>query len=482
MEKEIILSKKIESISPVLLPEVRASMWQKIESSLIKSKPQPTPSPFLVGILTFRSMTAFILLLTLALGGGATALASDAARPGDLLFPLDRALEDVHLNLAFSTPAREALTKKLTAERLQELRDIINEEVTISPSNVSAGTVATSTDEVNTALSIDTVVFNDTTVIRMEQDGQTFYFETEATTTTDVIVAILGRFPILTVDQITEALTLSIGDRESMPNDKGVIVLSNGGEKRINHAVEEILHFLDKTSDNDSNRKNLMAQLSKEVSGVTGKAEVRHNKDGVHIGSADSKVEITMGDDGTSQVSVRGSGDRIRVEEKDDAVSVRTAEVSDKNEEKSESSQKVDANIAFEVEAKIFNDTTVVKMSFGDQVVSFTTVDDTKADIISAIKEQFPSLTEEQISSQLKIEVENRQSKPEDSGKKEVIVAPLIAPVVGTSTEEQHDDGNKREGDSYESKDKQSDSNITNIKLGEEDHSSRGNDSKANGD
>ena len=477
MEKEIILSKKIESVSPVLSPEVRNLMWQKIGLSLSKHKQQPTPSPFLVNFITYKSMTALILLLTIVLGGGATALASDASRPGDLLFPLDRALEDVQLNLTFSAVAFESLTKKLTSERLQELREIINEEVTISPSNILNGEVVTSSDATPTNLFITATVFSNTTVIKMEQDGQTFYFETKATTLADVIEVVQERFPILSGVQIIEAITLLVKDRESLPNDKGVVVLSKNGEKRINKAVKEVLRFLNKTSNDDLVRKNQMAQLSMEVAGVTGDAEVQHNIDGIHIGSADSKLEIKMGDDGTSQISVRGSDDRVRVEEKDDDVFVRTAKVSDENNEDAKSKEKAETNVSFQVEAKIFTDTTIVRIEFGDQKALFTTVADTRADIISAIKEQIPSLTEGQINSQLKIEVKDRKSKLEDVGKNDV-VTPLDSSVVNTSAKEKHIKDVKQGDNSY--RDELSDSRTTDNEREENNFSQENDDEKDN--
>ncbi len=170
-------------------------------------------------------MTAFVVALILIIGGGGTALASDAARPGDFLFPLERSLEDIKVRLALSDESREQIIKDLTEERLQELREIIDEEIDISVSGTvdDEGVTDTASSTVQT-LMIEADVFTDTTVIKIEINGKEFYFETTASTREDIMSAIIARFPVLTMEQIESRLDLEVENRVSRPKDRGIQV------------------------------------------------------------------------------------------------------------------------------------------------------------------------------------------------------------------------------------------------------------------
>src|SRR3989344_8662167 len=72
-------------------------------------------------------MIPLFLALIIALGVGGTVVASDFARPGDLLFPVDRTVEDVRF--AFTPEERKAELKiKFANERLDEFESIISDE------------------------------------------------------------------------------------------------------------------------------------------------------------------------------------------------------------------------------------------------------------------------------------------------------------------------------------------------------------------
>ena len=71
-------------------------------------------------------MPLIIIILAL-IGAGGAAVASDSARPGDLLFPIDRSIEDIRFAL---TPekGRAELKIKFVEERLDEIESILEEE------------------------------------------------------------------------------------------------------------------------------------------------------------------------------------------------------------------------------------------------------------------------------------------------------------------------------------------------------------------
>jgi hypothetical protein len=158
MEENII--NKIESEQPRLSSHERSILWQRIETSLL-SGVQPVVSPYNFFItLNYKTMTAFALVLLLVITGGGTAYASNAARPGDTLYTVDRALEDIQLRLAVSDDSKNKLTQKLTQERLQELRDIIEEETIVSESNSTDDELATFKDggQVRVSTAVDAIL------------------------------------------------------------------------------------------------------------------------------------------------------------------------------------------------------------------------------------------------------------------------------------------------------------------------------------
>jgi hypothetical protein len=100
----------------------------------------PVSSPYFSYYFSFKPMSYVALVLVLLLGATGTVAASGSAKPGDLLFPIDVATEQVRLALA-SDGQKEALQNQFINERFSELKEIVNEETV-------ATTTGTSTDEV----------------------------------------------------------------------------------------------------------------------------------------------------------------------------------------------------------------------------------------------------------------------------------------------------------------------------------------------
>lgn len=321
MQKEKDIVTIVESLRPQLSREERDLLWNKLEHHL--PVPQSIPSPFLFRFVAQNRMVLVALSFMLIVGGGGTALASDASRPGDFLFPLERALEDVRLRMTLSDETRAELTKNFTEERLHELREIIDEEIVVSSSNavsdsVVAGAVASSTVM---ALEIEADVFTDTTVVKIELDGRKFYFETTVIARDEVVAFIWEKFPMLTDAQIDTALWFEVKDRASRPKDRGIAMLSSGGEERIAVAVQAILGFLDKAEPDNARHDELISTIANEIGTFE---KVRRNNDSVQIGNDESRFEIEIKDDGDSRVEVRDGKSRVRIEEKDGEVRVRT--------------------------------------------------------------------------------------------------------------------------------------------------------------
>lgn len=75
-----------------------------------------------------KSMTSLAIGLVVLLALGGTVVASDAARPGDMLYPLDRASEEVRLSITGDADAKAELRARHAEERMEEVESIVEEE------------------------------------------------------------------------------------------------------------------------------------------------------------------------------------------------------------------------------------------------------------------------------------------------------------------------------------------------------------------
>ncbi len=461
-EKDII--EKIESSTPEFSRADKVRVWNAIEATLPKSG--FIKSPFLFSRVSRHAMSPFIVALIVVLCGGGTAFASDSARPGDLLFPLDRKIEDVRLRLALTENGREALRKSLSNERMQELRDIIDESLLVSNTGSSTRTFShTGTTSAETFLQIEADIFTDTTVIKIEENDRKSYFETDARTRSAIIDAIKGAYPSLTTEQIDAELNLEVEDRASRPKDRGVISLEAQGEERVSLAVEEILSFLDDASLSEESRDELLTGLFSEVDDVT------HHRGGSSRDDNGNRFEIRTNDDGESRIEIREGDARVRIEEKDGEVRVETREGDDDNESEHQESRhesdddvpsaRVSQSAFLQIEADIFTDTTVIKIEENDRKSYFETDARTRSAIIDAIKGAYPSLTTEQIDAELNLEVEDRASRPKDAGLDEA--------------EEDDNSGSGHSGGSDDDSDDVEDDDEDSDNSGKGSHSGKGN-------
>jgi hypothetical protein len=92
------------------------------------------PSPyFSLRTLLGNSRVLVAALLVVLLGTGGTVAASESARPGDFLFPIERATEQLRLTIA-SAEKRGELEAEFLDKRFVELGELLDEEVFASSS------------------------------------------------------------------------------------------------------------------------------------------------------------------------------------------------------------------------------------------------------------------------------------------------------------------------------------------------------------
>jgi len=74
-------------------------------------------------------MMSLGIALVVLLAAGGTVAVSDAARPGDVLFPIDRAAEEVRLSFTSNAEAKADLRARFAEERVAEFEEIVAEEM-----------------------------------------------------------------------------------------------------------------------------------------------------------------------------------------------------------------------------------------------------------------------------------------------------------------------------------------------------------------
>jgi len=120
------IEKYLKNMKPKPLTKKEQNMlWSKIEKDI---RPRWGGS-----FSIFRQRFALATFLTLAIiaTSGATVLAADSAKPGDLLFPIDIAVEKVQLVISFGEKKNE-LKIKFSEERVEEARAVLISEPSLS--------------------------------------------------------------------------------------------------------------------------------------------------------------------------------------------------------------------------------------------------------------------------------------------------------------------------------------------------------------
>jgi len=120
-------------------------LWQTIVNQLPAKKHQS-----ILFSLFFkpRVMLGIFIALMLTLGGTATVQAANSSAPGDILFPLDRTIENLRLKIASDTK-KEELKVKFSQERIDEINHIITEIETDGNMTIDQSVKVTSTSTVS---------------------------------------------------------------------------------------------------------------------------------------------------------------------------------------------------------------------------------------------------------------------------------------------------------------------------------------------
>ncbi|MDO8885389.1 DUF5667 domain-containing protein [Candidatus Oleimmundimicrobium sp.] len=106
------------------------------------------PKKFSSAMPVFLQVAAAILIVVLLSGG--TVMASASSLPGDLLYPVKIATEEVQLFLTFNKTAKAELHLKFAEKRLNEIKAIDQDEIDVNLDNI----VSSMTKHLNKAMNL----------------------------------------------------------------------------------------------------------------------------------------------------------------------------------------------------------------------------------------------------------------------------------------------------------------------------------------
>lgn len=290
------IEEKIEKNTPALSADEKRALWSKINTAVLQKS---VPSPFFISFIKTRAAVPAVLALVFLLGTAGTVAASGKARPGDLLFPIDQAVEGVRLAFAGDDIARVELKRQFAEERMEELRSLLAEDQA-----KVVTTAATTTVSAEMSLEVEADVFTDITIVKVEIDDRKSVFETTANTRESVVDEILSRF---TIDRarVEDVLVFTIEDRKSRVSEH----VATDSDTRVSSSLQLLDTLLTDLSDIERSRI-----ISEVVNEFTTAGRVR-------IDGNDVRIKIkNEGDD--SRTEVRNDGERIRIREKDGEVRI----------------------------------------------------------------------------------------------------------------------------------------------------------------
>jgi len=203
------IEKKLESVKPrTLSSSERTTLWSNIQEnivaeSFIKAHKDSRPGYFSMfhGFKRMRMVVATTLVALLFGGTAATVVLADSSLPGDLLFPIDLAAENIQLRLA-SPDNEDELRVQFASERLEEVKALlalanidfellssIDAEKIVTATGVASSTSTSTEDTTATSTSDETVEETDEEIVEEVQeetsDDTSNSTSTESEETTD---------------------------------------------------------------------------------------------------------------------------------------------------------------------------------------------------------------------------------------------------------------------------------------------------------
>jgi Domain of unknown function (DUF5667) len=257
------LDTMLEQQRPHLTPEEQTLMLREIEARIYT----PTPlikSPYSQFIFSRSVMAICALVCVIAASG--TVLAAEESRPGDLLFPIERAREEVRLALA-NDEEKEGLKAQFTTERFNELRDIIEEE-----NMGSDGSRGTIDEEGELRVGVAVLILLEY-IHSLEDEHEKNYILNNLNQEL-TLIKVQGRGDSNDQLRLEEAEIEIKDDRIEIKNDNSEIRIKDDGEIRIKHEDDDY-KFESREDESDSENSENISINKFEVRVKDGVSEIR---------------------------------------------------------------------------------------------------------------------------------------------------------------------------------------------------------------
>lgn len=192
------------------------------------------PRTFFTSIF-YNHMGIIAGILALVVGLTGTAFASNDAKPGDALYSVDKALEEVRYTFA-GEQGKEKLKVRFAEERVEEFQEVLAEDATELDESTGSGASQTPVDlSASTALEVEIDVFTDMTVVKVEANDTKYYFTT-ATLDAEAVLAEAAAFFSIDIEKLRALAVIEIEDRASRPKDRGVAVSLDDEDAQLGYA------------------------------------------------------------------------------------------------------------------------------------------------------------------------------------------------------------------------------------------------------
>jgi hypothetical protein len=284
------IEKKLHTVQTQSLTEAeKSSVWFSIVS---KQESQSGQKKLLELFFSKKYMIATLLALVVILGGGGVVVASNSALPGDTLYPVDQAVENIQIKLASSEDKKSELKVKFAEERLSEVETFVKR----GSSNVQDVDLSSA---VVTEIEVD--VFTNETTVKIEADDKHYGF-VASLRDKDAIVAEIQEKYKLTDEQINAVLSFETEDRSSQADDKEFLNSASSVTFKSDKQRQEFEGSLTEVSDliaNSSLSEEEKARLTLTLAGIMALLETNPDlemefktSDGFKLEVEDGKVEI----------------------------------------------------------------------------------------------------------------------------------------------------------------------------------------------
>ncbi|MEK7227984.1 MAG: cytochrome b5 domain-containing protein [Patescibacteria group bacterium] len=252
---------------------------------------------------------SIIIALVLAVGLGGTVALADNSVPGDPLFGIDRAVENLRLSLASSEKKNE-LRISFAGERVKEI-----ERITTSSPSMSRPAATDVTESTVTRIEAD--VFTNETVIKIEYGtNKKFVFTSNAKTRVLVVEDVNKNFTVLSKAFIETKLDFKAEDRSSRADDRDSSSdISSEDKIRVTTGINAAISLLNSVSASlDANSSIRLKAITDELNRYLGTLPPNSTVD----------VRIDSDDDDESRIDLRTVDGRIRIEMKDGEIKIKT--------------------------------------------------------------------------------------------------------------------------------------------------------------